>query len=194
MQHTELLLHLAEIAGVFVGFGALISIRSEAIRDEEVMMIRQIVIFGIMVVITALLPVVVSGFGVTAHGLWAPSAGVFLILFWASSVLNQWDFERTRALARVNRRTRVRMEIPAVPFWLSMHITLILILTGRFPRQESALYLVAVVLNLLITAQLLLYLVYMQRSRDPGSLEDAEAEIDAHSPAQNQETPPIATH
>lgn len=47
METTELLMHLAEIAGVFVGFGALISIRSEATRDEEVMMIRMIVLFAI---------------------------------------------------------------------------------------------------------------------------------------------------
>ncbi|HEY5652460.1 MAG TPA: hypothetical protein VIW46_13520 [Acidimicrobiia bacterium] len=49
METTELLMHLAEIAGVFVGFGALISIRSEATRDEEVMMIRMIVLFAILV-------------------------------------------------------------------------------------------------------------------------------------------------
>ena len=140
METTELLMHLAEIAGVFVGFGALISIRSEATRDEEVTMIRQIVLVAILVVVAALLPVMISSFGVAGHGLWVTSAGVFLVLWWASSLLNIWDFERTRVLAAVPRLARVKMEIPAAPFWLSMNVALILILTGRFPDQDPALY------------------------------------------------------
>ncbi|HEX6302463.1 MAG TPA: hypothetical protein VF148_18590 [Acidimicrobiia bacterium] len=68
---TELFVHLAEIAGVFVGFGALISIRSERTREDyEVVMIRFIVWFGILVVVTALAPVIISQFGVAGHSLW----------------------------------------------------------------------------------------------------------------------------
>ena len=49
MPNAELLIHLAEIAGVFVGFGALISIRSDTTTDEyEVTMIRMIVWTGIV--------------------------------------------------------------------------------------------------------------------------------------------------
>lgn len=163
METTELLMHLAEIAGVFVGFGALISIRSEATGDEEVTMIRQIVLVAILVVVAALLPVMISSFGVAGHGLWVTSAGVFLVLWWASSLLNIWDFERTRVLAAVPRLARAKMEIPAAPFWLSMNFALILILTGRFPDQDPALYLTAVAANLFLTAEMLLYLVYLQR-------------------------------
>ena len=43
-------------------------------QRHDVMMIRQIVLFGVMVVIAAIFPVVISGFGVTGHGLWATSA------------------------------------------------------------------------------------------------------------------------
>ncbi len=172
MENTELLIHLAEIAGVFVGFGALISIRNEATRDEEVMMIRQVVLFGILVVVVALTPVMISSFGVTGHGLWVTSTVVFLAFWWGSSMLNRWDTERTRALATVTRRARVRMETPAVPIWLSMNVALILILTGSFPDHEPALYVTAVTLNLFITAGSLLYLVYLQRRPRPAQAGD----------------------
>lgn len=178
MQNTELLMHLAEIAGVFVGFGALISIRGEATRDEEVMMIRMIVLFGILVVVAAFAPVLISGFGVTGHGLWVTSAVVFLVLWWGSSILNRWDVERTRVLATVTRQARVRTEIPAVPLWLSMNVALILILTGLFPDQEPALYMTAVTVNLFLTAEMLLLLVYLQRRPKQAALGEAPADID----------------
>ncbi len=190
MQNTELLMHLAEIAGVFVGFGALISIRSEAIRDEEVMMIRAIVLYGIMVVITAIFPVVISGFGVAGDGLWTMSAWVFLALWWASSILNRWDFERSRVLAAITGRTRMRMEAPAVPIWLSMNGALVLILTGRLPESEPALYLAAVALNLLLTAQMLIYLVYLQRSSRP--VGNAAPRTEADPPVRDREPQSIA--
>lgn len=192
MEDVELFTHLAEIAGVFVGFGALISIRSEATRDEEVMMIRMIVLFGLLVVVAALTPVMISGFGVTGHGLWAPSAVVFLVLWWGSSVLNRWDLERTRVLATVTRRARTRMEIPAAPLWLSMNAALILILTGRLPDQEPALYLTAVTVNLVLTAGMLLYLVYLQRRPEPVPLEEAPADSDAGTVELDRGSEPVA--
>lgn len=169
MPHAELFTHLAEIAGVFVGFGALISIRSGAIRDEEVMMIRLIVLYGIEVVVAALTPVTISGFGVTGHTLWIASSVVFLALWWGASILDRFDYERTRVLAAITRRKRIQMEIPAIPLWLTLNVALILILTGLFPDQEPALYLTAVVANLVLTAGMLLYLVYLQRRPKPAA-------------------------
>lgn len=191
MLDTDLFMHLAEIAGVFIGFGALISIRSEPTEDEEVMMIRQIVVLGIVVVTTAVFPVVISGFGATGHLLWATSAGVFLALWWGSGILNRWDRERERVLAAHTRRSRVRMEIPAVPLWVSMNIALILILTGQFSDQEPALYLTAVVINLLLTAGMLVYLVYLQRRPKPaivGGPPDDSPSTPAAGTQQTEET------
>jgi small-conductance mechanosensitive channel len=186
VENIELFTHLAEIAGVFVGFGALISIRSEASRDEEVMMIRMIVVAGIMTVVAALTPVVINGYGVTGHGLWTASATVFLALWWGSSILDRWDIERTRVMATVTLRERLRIEIPGAPSWLSMNAALILILTGRFPDQEPALYTTAVAMNLLLTAGLLLYLVYVQRrpqsDRGVAPPDDASAGIRPPAP------------
>jgi small-conductance mechanosensitive channel len=192
MEQAELFTNLAAIAGIFVGFGALISIRSERARDEEVMMIRMIVLFGIQVVIAALVPVMLSGYGVTGHGLWVTSSWVFLVLWWGSSILNRWDTERIRVLAAVDRRQRMWKELPAVPLWLSMNGALILILTGMFPDQEPALYATAVMMNLFLNAGMLVYLVYLQPRSGSDRRETASPESHVDLPTPAGESRPIA--
>ena len=113
---------------------------------------------------------------------------MFLVLFWGTSILNRWDFERTRVLSAITRQARMRWEIPAVPLWVSMNTALVLILTGQIPHWEPALYLTAVVVNLFLTAQLLLYLVYLQRSPRPAALGEPPADIEVDALAQDQET------
>lgn len=83
------------------------------------------------------------------------------------------------------------MEIPAVPLWVSMNIALILILTGQFSDQEPALYLTAVVINLLLTAGMLVYLVYLQRRPKPaivGGPPDDSPSTPAAGTQQTEET------
>ena len=43
MQNVELFVHMAEIAGVFVGFGALIAVRSGGASGAEVAPMRAVV-------------------------------------------------------------------------------------------------------------------------------------------------------
>ena len=65
MQDTELFLSLAEIAGVFVGFGALIAVRGGGASDAwGVAGIGMIVWGGIQVVALALAPVAIGRFEV----------------------------------------------------------------------------------------------------------------------------------
>jgi len=69
MQDADLLLSLAEIAGVFVGFAALISIRSDSTSEAyEVTYVRAVVSFGLMVVVAAL-PVASSSLAHSQPGL-----------------------------------------------------------------------------------------------------------------------------
>lgn len=169
MQDAELFVSLAEIAGIFVGFGALISIRTDSTSDEyEVTMIRMIVWGGIMVIVAALAPVIISHYGVTGHALWVACSLTFLVLFWGgSTVMERLNPERTRYLGSISRKERIRIEMPGVFLWLPMSIALILILVGPFPHQEPALYLTAVALALFMDALLLLYLVYRQGHPQP---------------------------
>jgi hypothetical protein len=70
MQGTDVLIPLAEIAGVFVGFGALIAVRSgTAMSTFELVQVRYVMMAGIWVVIAALAPTVVGSYGVAGHGL-----------------------------------------------------------------------------------------------------------------------------
>lgn len=169
MPNAELLIHLAEIAGVFVGFGALISIRSDTTTDEyEVTMIRMIVWTGIVVVVAALLPVVLAGYGIDGHGLWVTSSVLFLVLWWVGGmVMERLSPERSRYLAALPTRSRIRVEIPALFLWVPMNIALVLVFFGSFSDQEPVLYVTAVALNLIMDALLLLYLVFRQGRPQP---------------------------
>ncbi|MGD8682831.1 MAG: hypothetical protein PVG27_02705 [Chloroflexota bacterium] len=58
MQELGLFVTLAEIAGVFVGFGALIAVRSGGGSDaREVVYIRSVLSLGVWAVVAALAPV-----------------------------------------------------------------------------------------------------------------------------------------
>jgi Na+/melibiose symporter-like transporter len=68
---VDLFLSLTQIAGVSVGFRALIAVRSGGTMEvSEVNSIRWVVTTGIWVVITALAPPIVSNYGLTGHELW----------------------------------------------------------------------------------------------------------------------------
>ena len=71
MQEAEVLVVLAEIAGVFVGFGALIAVRSGGTSDTtEVAYIRWVMSFGVWVMVTALAPVVLGGYDIGEREVW----------------------------------------------------------------------------------------------------------------------------
>jgi hypothetical protein len=82
MQDPELFLSLAEIAGVFVGFGALIAIRSgDAIRTGELTSLRWVMSTALWVVIAGLCPVLISRYGVAVRELWLAAGILALVLF-----------------------------------------------------------------------------------------------------------------
>ena len=164
MQDADLLVALTGIAGVFVGFGALISIRgSGASEAHEVAYVRMVVWMGLMVIVTSLVPVVISRYGLTGHALWLPCSLLFLVLFWGmNGVSERIDAERRTIVTGIGRKARIRLEVPAAFLWVPMHIALILVVLGLFPDLESALYVTAVVSFLFMDGLILLYLVHSQ--------------------------------
>jgi len=97
---TELFVHFAEIAGVFIGFGALISLRSAHVTDvHDVVYLQAVLALGVWVVVSSLVPVVVSRYGVVGHGLWLPSAVVALVI-WLAFLAAFARRSDTRALNR----------------------------------------------------------------------------------------------
>ena len=164
MQDTELFLSLAEIAGVFVGVGALISVRAGGLSDaHEVAYIRPVVTLAICVVVAAITPVIVSRYGITGHGLWMACSLVALVLF-----LGLWIVNYRTPEMREEKEAASRAEIaPGVAanmlLLVPLVIALALVVLGVFPDQEAALYLTAVGLILFLDALNLLFLVFSQR-------------------------------
>ncbi len=167
MPDTEVFLSLAEIAGVFIGFGALISVRSSGASDaQQVAYVRSIVSIATWVALAALAPVTLGLYGLAGHELWFPCsvlAFVLIIGVWAANY-------RTPEMQEMMARPRAEYvrEVATNLLLLSvMLIALVLVALGVLPDEEQALYLTAVQLGLLITAAGLLFLVFSRgRARE----------------------------
>ena len=168
-QDVGLFLAIAEIAGVFVGFGALISFtRRTEIATTQLGQIRAVVTSGLVVVVAALVPVSLSRYGIGGHSLWFVSSLIFLALVWAVIILS---------LRRPENREIVASETRASPplaafFWLLLElpiqIPLVLTILGLYPNLEPGFYTTALVFNLFEAAFVLARLVYWQASQ-PGA-------------------------
>lgn len=174
MQDVDLFIHSAEIAGVFVGFGALIAVRSGAtMAVEEVNDIRWVVTAGIWVVVVALAPVFIAGYGVGGHGLWLASSVLALgflaavIVVFGRTSENRAEVQMALGPAR-SAADRARMVLDAaLAFWLptvGLVVALGVVVLGLLPDQEQALYLTAVGLGLLMAALTLFYVVVQPSS------------------------------
>ena len=168
MQGTDVLLSLAEIAGVFVGFGALIAVRSGGPSEAfEVGYMRGLVSFGVLTVVAALAPVTLGGYGLTTHEVWVLSSLLvlvgYLVVFAVSAGTPEY---RTNMRDWYEGTKSWRWWVTQVASWLFMAallLALVIVMSGLFPDQEAALYFTVVVLSLLLAAWLLLYLVFAQR-------------------------------
>lgn len=68
MQDADLFFELAGIAGVFVGFSALIAIRTGGASDTfEVAYMRGVVSVGLLTIVAALAPVTLSRYPLEDH-------------------------------------------------------------------------------------------------------------------------------
>lgn len=175
MQDTDLFLSLAEIAGVFVGFAALISVRSGGASDAHaVTYIRSVVTTAIWVVIAALAPVIVSRYGVTGHELWLVCSLLALVLLLSQWIANERTTESRELGAALSRAQTVGVVASYLGLMIPTIAALILVVLGLFPDQEPALYLTAVGLGLFLGAFSLLMLVFTQgrpqTASDPAEL------------------------
>lgn len=164
MVDAELFATLAEIAGVFVGFGALIAVRSKDASDAHtVEYLRGTVAGGLLVVVAALAPLVVSRFQVEGHAVWLSCSVFFLVvflIFWISDARST----ENRTERRVNRRLTLRYAAVGLPMTLVMTGSLILIIVGAWPQHEAALYFLAVTVWLVEVGFGLIWLVWTHDS------------------------------
>jgi hypothetical protein len=168
MQDTELFLELAGIAGVFVGFGALISTRSGgASEPQEVSAVRVVVMMGMMTIMGALAPVTLGRYDLTDHQVLALSSVLVLVGSFGLGFLHIRTPEYKAIEASPSGRPRV-VEVVEMAAWVLLvggaALAPIIIVLGVAPDLEAALYFTVLVLVLLLAAWALLWLVFMQRS------------------------------
>lgn len=165
MADAVLLVTIAEIAGVFVGFAALISVtRRSEIDASQLGQIRAVVTIGLVVVVAALIPVGLHAYDVAGHSLWLGAGIIYLVLNWAVIYLALRRPENRR-LAATQARTRPVM---AALFWLleiPIQIPLLLIVLGVNPDLDAAFYFTALVFHLFEAVFVLAQLVYTQVGR-----------------------------
>jgi hypothetical protein len=174
MADTEVLIPLAEIAGVFVGFGALIAVRGSGPTEPLVIApMRGVVSMGMLAVTAALIPVTAGHFELTEHEVWALSSVLtlvgWLVLIGSMAGTSEWragwaaEIEATRVVSRRLRWWRLVQGAFYVLYLIVVCVTPIVILLGVLPDLDAALYYALVVLILLGAGWTLLELVFAQR-------------------------------
>jgi uncharacterized membrane protein len=172
MQDTELFMELAGIAGVFVGFGALIALRSGgASEPQEVSPVRVTVGFGVMAIIGALAPVTLGQYDLADHEVLALSSVLVLGGVLGVSFMHVRSPEY-KAYAASWERVKPSDVVGLVAWVLwagGMALAPVVIVLGVAPDLEAALYFTVLVLILLLAAWSLMSLVFAQRRPQPAS-------------------------
>lgn len=165
MQESDLLLSFAEIAGVFVGFGALIAARNSGDGKIDISSIRWVVSIGIWSIVSALAPILLAPYGVSGHELWLACSLLALALMGVMIVVNAIAPENVTDV-KATFATVSRLQIVAVmgsTFWLPLIVlmaALVAIVLGLLPGREDALYRTAVGLGLVMGAMHLFVMVF----------------------------------
>lgn len=162
---TDLFVHFAEIAGIFVGFGALISLRSAGRIDlHDVVYLKAVLALGVWVVIFALLPIAVNRYGVEGHPLWlwcaVAALGVWVIaVFGMNSTADLRAFNRSADLEAVDRF----FPVVGLPLHLVIVGSMIVIVTGAWTAAEEALYVTALTAGVVFAGYTLLVSVLSRK-------------------------------
>ena len=152
VQNIEIFIGIAHIAGIFVGFEALIS----ATHQKEVVRIRGLVTVGLTTIIASLLPIGLSSYGFSGHLLWFLCSLIYFCLDWTVLFLSLRKSE-TRELLRNERKTHPVM---AILFWLlfevPLQVPLILVIIGLFGLIIQHLLLTYIILRIILFKKMLL--------------------------------------
>ena len=180
-QDIELFIAIAEIAGVFVGFGALISItRKNAIDFPQLGRIRGVVSVALVVIVAALIPVGISRYGITGHDFWLVCSIIFLFLVWVQILLSLRKSEYRELLTK---QTRVN-PIISMFFWILLeapiHVSLILAIIGIYPDLEPAFYTTALLFHLFEATFLLVQIVNYQMKPTTNPQDQEESHVLVH--------------
>ncbi|MEQ8860106.1 MAG: hypothetical protein RIC56_15790 [Pseudomonadales bacterium] len=84
LDQSDALLSIAEIAATFAGFAALVTLfgrrRVAGTAAHDLLRLRLVIATSVVVVLTALVPVALAGYGLANHVAWIVAAGISLPL------------------------------------------------------------------------------------------------------------------
>ena len=180
-QDIELFIAISEIAGVFVGFGALISLtRKNAIEYAQLGRLRGVVSVALVVIVASLIPVGFSRYGLAGHDFWLVCSIIFLFLVWAQIVLS---------LSKAKNRELLTIQtydnpLASMFFWIMLeapiHISLILTIFGIYPDFEPAFYTTALIFHLFEATFLLVQIVNYQMKPSTNPHDQEESHMIVH--------------
>lgn len=161
-MEVDLFVHFAEIAGVFVGFGALISLRSAHVDDaHDVTYLRGVLGVGLWVVVMALVPIAVNRYGVQAPALWRWCAVLALVL-WAAFAVTLNLTPEARSLNHSPEALDRFFPIVGLPLHVVIAGSMLLTVLGLWSRDDDALYVTAVTAGVIFAGYTLLMCVLSQ--------------------------------
>jgi hypothetical protein len=164
-EDVVLFITIAEIAGIFVGFAALIAVtRRSEIDAAQLGQIQAVVTIGLLVVVAALVPVGLGAYEIRGGGLWVAASLVYLILNWIVIFLALRRTEN-RQIAGAQARSN---PVTAAFFWLlevAVQLPLLLVVFGANRDLDAAFYMTALVVHLFEAVFILAQLVYTQVGR-----------------------------
>jgi hypothetical protein len=169
MQDADLFLELAGIAGVFVGFAALIAVRSGGPSEPlEVAPMRVMVSMAMLTIVAALAPVTLGRYDLTGHQVWALGSALilagWLLIVVASARTPEYRASWATSVADAKLTpSDVAATAAYVLYMIVSVVAPIIIMLGVAPDLEAALYFTVVVLILLGAGATLLGLVFSQR-------------------------------
>ena len=144
-DHIDNLFAIAEIAGVFIGFAALVTVvrrgSGDASQQEDTFKLANVVIINVMIITAALFPVVLNSYGITPSGVWRSSSG----FLWVVNLLQFVFLSRTTqgyAAAFSRSRFLLLAVLSLSPFF---HVPLLLCIFGAVPELAPAFFLTAIV-------------------------------------------------
>ena len=156
---VDALLGIAEIAGVFVGFAALVTVVARGgggqFRDERLFTLANIVILSVMIIAAALLPVVLSQYGLPKPTVWRISSGfLYAVNLLQILTLNRWTVGFATAVSRKPVLSLTLLSLS--PFF---HVPLLLCIFGVLQHLALAFFLTAIVATIFQVALFFAYFV-----------------------------------
>jgi hypothetical protein len=153
----SLFLAVAQIAGIFVGFGGLIgSLGDFHARTEAAKLLQSVVAMSLGVMTAALIPATLIQFQPDPQVLWQVSSGIYILLIWCGGTLVVLINPEFRDWFRAHAK---RAPLFALLFWVGLEVpiqvSLFLALFDVVPAWSQGFFVTALMFNLFQPATLL---------------------------------------